>query len=111
MFFQVVGIADVGEHHAANPHLVEDGDFDFGLAQGAKVSTHGKGLERRIWILRTGHADLGAQRIEREASDVIDAAGEVTLEDRHPLLIPAGDETSLGLETQGEWSPKRVVVA
>src|SRR5450432_4936981 len=108
LVLEIEGVADVGEDHAANSHLVEDGELDLRVADHLHVAADEEVAERAVRRLGALGADHRTQRTRREPADVIDAAHEVALEDRDAAIVPAGNEAEVPLEPKHERTPERI---
>ena len=108
LILEVERVAHVGEDHAADADLVEDRELDLGVAQHLHVAADEEALQRRVLGLLRQRLDHRAERPRREAADVVDAAHEVALEDRHAVRIAAGDEPALELQAEHERPPDRI---
>ena len=88
------------------PTLSKMRELDLGVADHLHVAADaGSSRERGVLRLSLGRSDDRTQRARREAADVVDAADEVALADRHAARIAAGDEADLGLSAQHERPP------
>ena len=108
LIFQVEGVAAVGEHDAADPDLVEDGELDLGVGDHLDVAADQEGVQRGVGRLRGERPDDRPQRQRGEPADVVDAAREVALEDRHAARVAADDQIPFQLGAEHERAPERI---
>src|SRR3954471_6637056 len=108
LIFQIEGVATVGEHDAPDPDLVEDRKLDLGVGDDLDVAADQERVQRAVRRLRGQRADDRPQRQRGEPADVVDAAREVTLEDRHAARVAADDQVPLQLGPEDERSPERI---
>src|SRR5687768_15129252 len=107
---EVVRVAHVIEHDAGDPDLLEQRELDLAVEDDLHVAAERQDPERLADVPRRLGQELRAERPGRVAADVVDAADQVALADRHAERIGRGGHAELGVEMEDERPPQLAVV-
>src|ERR1041385_822550 len=108
---EVVRVAHVVEHDARDADLLERRELDLAVEDDLHVAAERQAAERLADVAGRLRQQLGPQRARRVAADVVDAADQVALGDRHAERVGRRREADLGVDLEDERSPDRPVVA